>query len=90
MEFVNGRNRGDVVLFALSTCGWCKKTRELLDAHGVAYRYLYVDLLPQDEIADVMKTVEKFNPKCSFPTLVINNSQCIVGFLESEIREVLS
>ncbi len=28
---------GDVVLYATSWCGYCRKTRELFDDHGVAY-----------------------------------------------------
>ena len=28
---------GDVVLYATSWCGYCKKTRELLSEHGIAY-----------------------------------------------------
>jgi glutaredoxin-like protein NrdH len=38
----------------------------------------------------VMKEVEKYNPKGSFPTLVINDSTSIVGFREQEIRQALS
>ncbi len=32
---------------------------------------------------------QKYNPHRSFPTLVINNEKCIVGFKEDEIREAL-
>jgi len=30
MVHVEGKNAGQIILYALSTCGWCKKTRELL------------------------------------------------------------
>jgi len=33
----------------------------------------------------VMDKVMKFNPKGSFPTLVIDEKRCIVGFREAEI-----
>jgi glutaredoxin-like protein NrdH len=36
-----------------------------------------------------MNEVEKWNPKGSFPTLVIRNEKGIVGFREEEIREAL-
>jgi hypothetical protein len=32
--------------------------------------------------------MEKWNPKGSFPTLVIDDKRCIVGFREDEIRGV--
>ena len=43
-EHVEGENKGKILLYALSTCGWCRKTRQLLDDLGVAYDYIYVDL----------------------------------------------
>ncbi|MFC1511715.1 glutaredoxin family protein [Candidatus Latescibacterota bacterium] len=90
MEHVEGVNRGDIILYALSTCVWCKKTRRLLEDMGVGYSYIYVDLLPQDERERVNKEVERWNPRCSFPTLVVNNERCVIGFSEDEIREALS
>jgi glutaredoxin-like protein NrdH len=87
MEHVPGKNKGKIILYALSTCGWCAKTKQLLKDLGVDYYYIYVDLLPPDEMDKAITEVEKFNPKGSFPTLVINDSKCIVGFREEEIRE---
>jgi glutaredoxin len=89
MTKVNGRHRGDIRLYALSTCGWCAKTKELLNDLGVEYSYVYVDLLPQEELEGALSEVEKYNPAGSFPTLVIDGSRVIVGFREAEIREVL-
>ena len=37
-----------------------------------------------------MDALERWNPKGSFPTLVINNKRAIVGFREQEIREALA
>lgn len=87
---VPGKETVPVMLFALSTCVWCGKTRKLLDDLGVAYDYEYVDLLQGEEKENTMKMVEEWNPACSFPTLVINNSRCIVGFKEEEIRKALT
>jgi glutaredoxin len=55
----------------------------------VEYDYTFVDLLQGPEKDETMKIVEKWNPECSFPTLVVNDSQCIVGFKEKEIKEAL-
>ncbi len=87
---VPGKDAGHVMLFALSTCVWCGKTKKLLDEMGVAYDYEYIDLLKEDAKKETMKTVKKWNPACSFPTLVIKDSHCIVGFKEDEIRKALS
>jgi glutaredoxin len=88
VEHVKGKNAGTIMLYALSTCGWCHKTKELLTSLGVEFDYTYVDLLPDTERETTLKTVEKWNPKTSFPTIIINNN-CIVGFKEDEIKKAL-
>jgi len=88
VEHVPGRNAGQVMLYALSTCVWCKKTKQLLADLGVEYNYEYVDLLQDQEKGKAMETVKKWNPACTFPTLVINN-ECVVGFDERKVRELL-
>ena len=87
MQHVEGQNKGKVVLFALSTCGWCKKTRALIEDLDADYEYVYVDLLKGEEREEVVEMVKKWNPQVSFPTLVVNDEKCIVGFKEDEIRE---
>lgn len=86
-EHVSGKKVGTIMLYALSTCIWCKKTKALLDSLGVEYSYEYVDLLSDNDRKVVLDTVKKWNPACNFPTLVIDDKKCIVGFREDEIRE---
>ena len=86
---VEGKNKGKVMLYALSTCGWCKKTKELLNDLGVEYDYTYVDLLKGTEQDETIKEIKKFNPACNFPTMVIDDNKCIVGYNEEDIREAL-
>ena len=89
IEHVPGKNAGKLMLYALSTCIWCKKTKQLLTDLGVEYDYVFVDLLKGAERDEAMKVIEKWNPDCSFPTLVVNESKCIVGFKEPEIKGAL-
>jgi len=89
IEHVKGKNKGKILLYALSTCIWCKKTKEFLDKLGVDYSYIYVDLLDEDDKDKAMEDIKKWNPSCSFPTLVFNNKKCIIGYKEDEIKEVL-
>ena len=89
LEHVDGQNKGEVLLFALSTCGWCKKTRLLLEELGVAYNYVYVDLTEGEERNEVIENLKKWNTSLSFPTLVLNNEKSIVGFDKDTIMEEL-
>ena len=86
---VDGKNKGNVMLYALSTCGWCKKTKELLNNLGVEYDYIYVDLLKGDAQDEAIKEIKKFIRACNFPTMVINDKKCIVGYNEEDIKEAL-
>jgi glutaredoxin len=86
---VEGENKGDIKLFAISTCVWCKRTKKLLENLGVTYTYIFVDKLDRKTRDEVEEEVKKWNPRVSFPTMVINEDKCIVGFQEDEIREAL-
>jgi glutaredoxin-like protein NrdH len=86
---IDGKPKGKVMLFALSTCGWCKKTKALLNELGVEYNFIDVDLLKGGERDAAISEIQKFNPDCNFPTMVINDSKCIVGFKEDDIRQEL-
>ena len=90
IEHISGKNVGNIMLYALSTCGWCKKTKELLNDMGVKYDYIFVDLLQDKEREDVIRELDKWNPSRSFPTLVINNDKCIIGYKEDEIRKAVT
>jgi glutaredoxin-like protein NrdH len=84
---VKGENKGKIILYALSTCVWCKKTKKLLTELGVEFYYVYVDLLEGYEQSTVLDEMKRHNPVCSFPTLVIDDKTCIIGYKEEKIRE---
>jgi len=52
------------------------------------YEFVDVDLLQGEERQAILEDVKKFNPKCSFPTIIIGDT-VIVGFKENEIRAAL-
>ncbi len=85
---VDGENRGKLLLFTLSTCIWCRKTKALLDSLGVEYSYVDVDKTTGEPAEEVMAEMHKYNPQTSFPTIVINDGEkVILGFEEDQIRE---
>jgi glutaredoxin len=86
---IPGKKSRRIMLYALSTCGWCQKTKKLLDDLGVEYDYEYIDLLQGDEREKAIKEVSSWNPRCNFPTMVIDNEKCIIGYKEDEIREAI-
>jgi len=77
-----------VKIFSLSTCSHCKSTKKLLADCTVQYDFVDVDTLQGEERSAILEDVKKFNPKCSFPTIIIGD-KVIVGYKETEIREAL-
>ena len=89
-ETVSGsRNRHQVLFYGLSTCIWCRRTRQFLEDNDVAFEVVYVDLLQGAEREAVVEQVRRWNPSVSFPTLVIDNQRCIIGYRPEEIQEAL-
>lgn len=86
---MKGDDRVKIVMYALSTCIWCRKTKRLLNDLGVAYDYVDVDLLEEEEKETAKNDMKQWNPKGSFPTLIFNNETCVTGFDEVKIREAL-
>lgn len=77
-----------VKMYTLSTCSHCKDTKKFLDSCQVKYEFTDVDLLDGEERMAILEDVRKWNPRCSFPTIIIGDV-VIVGFKEDEIREAL-
>jgi len=87
-KHVDGTDKGKVLLYALSTCVWCNRTKRLLGDLDVAYDYLDVDMLNSNDKAAALKEIEKYNPARSFPTLVVGD-ESIRGFKEDLVRKAL-
>ena len=78
-----------VVLYALSTCGWCRRAKKMLEEHDVEYELVYVDQLEGDEKDAAVSVVAKWNPRKSFPTLVVDDRVGVAGFKPEQIKEAL-
>jgi glutaredoxin-like protein NrdH len=77
-----------VKLYAISTCGWCKKVKRFLKENGIEYEGCDVDLLSGDKKDQVREEVAKLNPRRTYPTLVVDD-KVVVGYDEDRMREVL-
>jgi glutaredoxin len=82
------QNQPDVKIFSLSTCSHCKAAKKFLGECTIKYEFVDVDLLEGEERRAIIEDVKKFNPRCSFPTVIIGE-KVIVGYKEKEIKEAL-
>ena len=77
-----------IKVYTLSTCSHCRATKKMLGECGLQYEITDVDLLSGEERQRIIDEVRQFNPRCSFPTVVIGD-KVIVGHKEDEIKEAL-
>ena len=89
IEVVEGSDSGrDPFVFALSTCGFCRKAIAFLKERGVAFSYVYVDRLKPEEKKRIRTFVsETFNTSVTYPFLIMKGSKWISGFLRVEWEE---
>jgi glutaredoxin len=87
---IGGTNvKNSVLLYALSTCPWCQKTKALLNGLKIQYDYIDVDLLVGAEQDKIIEEIEAVNPQGGFPTIVINKTKVITGYKPEEIKDEL-
>ncbi|MBN1808138.1 MAG: glutaredoxin family protein [Planctomycetes bacterium] len=86
---VDGDDAGPILVYALSTCVWCRRTKRLLDELGVAYDYVDMDTLDIPSLEKRNRELRRHNPRCSYPTVVFNDAEVVVGFDEEKIRKAL-
>ncbi len=76
-------------MYALSTCMWCRMAKDLMRQLGVAYDYVDVDLLAAEDKDLARSEIRRWNPTGNYPTIVIDDRDCLAGFDEVKIRSRL-
>jgi glutaredoxin len=61
----------------------------MFETEGISFDYVDVDLLRGKERREIIEEIRKYNRRCSFPTLRVDD-KVIVGYREKEIREALA
>lgn len=86
---VEGKNYGDIKLYALSTCGWCKKTKQFLDDNGVAYSFVYVDKIDGQELQETLEVQKTYSSEEAYPMVTIGANECIVGYDRNKLEKII-
>jgi glutaredoxin len=89
LEFITEtgeKNPCDIQIYALSTCGFCKRGLEFLRNNNITFRYIYVDKLDKDLRYRIKRELlDKFEERIAFPYVLVNDGEKIlVGFTEQK------
>jgi len=90
VEKVPGKNsKNKVLLYTLSTCAWCRMTKQYLKDNGVEYEYIDVDQCSKEDLHKVKQDILKKGGNLSYPVIIINDKTLINGFRKDLIKEHL-
>lgn len=78
-----------ILLYALSTCGWCKMTKAFLKDKSVEHEYVDVDKLSNEDREIVNKDIKQHGGRLAFPTIIIDEKTLITGFKKDQITKAL-
>jgi glutaredoxin-like protein NrdH len=83
------KNNHKVTLYALSTCVWCKLTKQFLTENSVEYEYIDVDLCDEEDKQKIHETIQSKGGSLSYPTTIVDDKVVITGFRKDKLKEVL-
>jgi glutaredoxin-like protein NrdH len=78
-----------VTIYALSTCVWCKLTKQYLKDNDVSYEFIDVDLLDDKDKSKVHETILSKGGSISYPTTIVDDKTVITGFRKDQLKEAL-
>lgn len=78
-----------VTVYALSTCVWCKMTKQFLNDNGIAYEFVDVDLLNNGDKEKAHQAIVSKGGPLSYPTTIVDEKTVITGFRKDQLKEVL-
>jgi glutaredoxin len=76
-----------VTVYALSTCPWCRKIKDLLTEHGVPFDFIDYDLADEAMQEKIMEELDKEGTSL-FPFVRING-EAITGYQPDRVLELL-
>jgi len=87
---VSGKNnKHKVLVYALSTCAWCKMMKKFLSDSGVEYEFVDVDLASAQDHEKIRDDIVKKGGEPSYPTIIVDNKIVIVGFRKDLLQKAL-
>ncbi len=82
-------NKHKVFVYALSTCVWCKLTKQYLIDNGIEYEYVDVDLCSEEDKQKIRETIQNKGGMLSYPTTIVDGKVLITGFRKDKLKEAL-
>jgi len=87
---VSGKNnKHHVLVYAISTCGWCKRAKKFLNDNDVEYEYVDIDLCNDEDKEKIKNDIRTRGGPLVYPTLIIDNKILLTGAPQDKLKEIL-
>ena len=76
-------------MYAISTCGWCKRAKQFLKDNSVEFEYVDIDQCSSESKQIIRKDIQSRGGRLAYPTLIIDNKTLLTGPPQEKLKEVL-
>jgi len=76
-------------MYAISTCAWCKRTKQFLKDNDVEFEYVDVDLSSDEDHEKIEKDITKRGGELVYPTIIVDDKILITGYKTDKISGAL-
>ncbi len=83
------KNKHKVLVYALSTCAWCKMTKQFLKDNNIEYEYVDVDLCDGEDKEKIKREILNRGGNLSYPIIIVDDKILITGFRKDKLKEIL-
>ncbi len=77
------------IMYALTTCLHCKNTKKFLEENHFEVTVIHLDDYCDAQRAELMEKVRTYNPRGTFPVVLMPNGKVIVGFRKILLEEAM-
>ena len=83
------KNKHHVLLYAISTCGWCKRAKRFLKDNNVEFEYLDIDQCSFEDRNTARKDIQSRGGRLAYPTIIVDKKILLTGANQDELKRVL-
>lgn len=87
---VPGKYKGHkVLIYAISTCIWCKRAKKFLRDQDIEYKYVDIDQCNVEDRSKIKNDILARGGQLVYPTIIIDDKILINNFRIDKIRDAL-
>ena len=80
------KNEHKVVVYALSTCVWCKMTKQFLKDNEIEFEYIDVDMCEPEEKEQIHQQIQSKGGSLNYPTTIVDDKKLIDRFPQRQTK----